>query len=514
MCGQLGYSGVDPFNVQNIKTLIYINALERGDDATGIYSPLNGLKKDNIKGWNFVTDPNIEIVPDTIFMGHVRSATVGNNTCLNAHPFERGNCVLQHNGTLKNHWDLLKKYDLKLNDYNVDSDCLAGIIDKCDSASPLKEIDGAAAVIFHDKRQPDKLFVFRNAERPLFRGHIGPNMYISSIKETLEIIGCINIKEFKENMLYTIDKGLILNTTKVKNKPYKSPIVVTPITTYNNYETNLIHHCNVRASYNITLKNILKRKEANIIKGLYYEVIEVINGTCVKIYDKATDCDYITSTTLLNTQDDVIKSDDYIITLSNLHNKSNSLIVKEATVCQVTTSYHDGTVSLKGYLNGTTSYYFPKEKLRKLTNSEKEAHLKSIETNPLLLDSETSMNNEDDTSITFHEAAKMATALNKSNVQIRMPLCLSAAAENSTKEAKIIDIINPQVLPSNQISMSITDLEDTLHEFFIELDNKFIELKEKITDYNNEDALDILRKLDVKSWELYTNIYEVKHAKQ
>jgi len=42
MCGQLGYSGTKPFDIEKIKLLTLWNSLERGEDATGFYSPLNG----------------------------------------------------------------------------------------------------------------------------------------------------------------------------------------------------------------------------------------------------------------------------------------------------------------------------------------------------------------------------------------------------------------------------------------------------------------------------------------
>lgn len=223
MCGQLGFSGEEPFDIDKIKTLILWNSLERGEDATGLYSPINGLKKCLLKGSDFVVNKNYNLDPDTIFMAHVRAKTVGANIVENAHPFNRGEWYLQHNGTLKNYKDLIEKYDLDISNFNVDSDVICGAIEKAGDLSVLKYIDGPAALIIQNKNNPNELTVFRNNERPLFRGMIGKNMYISSIKESLQLINCTNVKEFKIDTIYTIINGSITKSQKVKSEPYSKP---------------------------------------------------------------------------------------------------------------------------------------------------------------------------------------------------------------------------------------------------------------------------------------------------
>jgi len=240
MCGQLGYSGTKPFDIEKIKLLTLWNSLERGEDATGFYSPLNGHNRTLNKGSDVVIHNNFKLIPDTILMAHVRAKTIGLNTLENTHPFKRGDWYLQHNGTLKNHLDLAHKYELSTMEYSVDSDVICGAISKQDNISVLKEIDGPAAIIIHKTTMPNKLFVFRNTERPLFRGMIDGCMYISSIKESLIYIGCESVKEFKVDTVYTICDGIVEKTVKINNTPYRRPFINTGYnnTTYGNYNTN------------------------------------------------------------------------------------------------------------------------------------------------------------------------------------------------------------------------------------------------------------------------------------
>lgn len=505
MCGIIGYSGSEPFNLQNINTLIYINALERGDDATGIYSPLNGLKKDNINGWSFATNGKVEIKPDTILLGHVRAATIGMNTKNNAHPFERGNCVLIHNGTLTNHTDLAKKYKLLLSSYDVDSDVLTGCINEADSLEPLKEIDGPAALVFSDKRQPNKLFVFRNNARPLYRGHIGPNMYISSIEESLQIIGCINIKQFKENLLYIIEKGLILgNPKKIKNSPYKEPIK-----TYNNTPSLYIQNsrvgCNVRALETMHIRNT-NGKQLNLIKGKYYEIVSSINPSCLKIHDDITNDNYLVGTPLLEMKD-IIERNDYVIALENVYHRQRiaDIVVEKGDINKVVSVFTDGDCSLNTP-NEKWAAIAKKSQLRKLSFKELTIFLET----GCSIDDSSLQNN-----IRFLDSAVCSTTVPiKPIIQFKIPLNLNNLIENSFSENlnNTKDIINKVVENKIYITMSINELEVELSEYFIMVDELLIAIKKKIGDYENEDAIQIANRIDNISWKLYNKIYTMKDA--
>lgn len=220
MCGLAAFSGEENFNIDKIKLLLTYNSLERGQDSIGTYSPLNGLYKKAGKPVDLI--PKIELKEDNYFIGHVRSSTVGAKTDKNAHPFQFQELIGIMNGTTTNHWSLLTKYGLKPVDYDVDSEAIFAIIQKNQSFNVLGELIGSCAIICADTRNPNILYVYRNNDRPLFRGFIGNNMYISSIKESLEIIGCNKIDDFIINTLYTIVKGNITKTSSIDIKPYYS----------------------------------------------------------------------------------------------------------------------------------------------------------------------------------------------------------------------------------------------------------------------------------------------------
>ena len=217
-CGLIGFSGKTNFDKNKINTLMLWNSLERGKDSTGIYSPKNGVIKNADAGAKFLLSTPFE--EDNLLIAHVRAKTVGAATIANAHPFLEDKVVLAHNGTLKNHWGLSRKYNLDYQKYDVDSHIMCAIMSKENNFKVLSEIEGAAAVLISNIDNPNILYAYRNGERPLFKGHVDGGMYISSIKESLELIGCKNVKEFKENYLYTIIDGLIQGTPKkIVNKP-------------------------------------------------------------------------------------------------------------------------------------------------------------------------------------------------------------------------------------------------------------------------------------------------------
>jgi len=208
-CGMVGFSGKNVFDVDKIKILMLGN-MTRGMHSTGIY---NGghVTKDSVDAVELLA--KVELIPELIFMGHDRYATVGNKTAAkNAHPFRYGNTIGQHNGTLKNHYAMIRENDLEYVDYDVDSQVLIKLLDTDSSFKVLQEFEGAAALIWTNVQNPKRIYCFRNVDRPLYRGMIGEDMYISSIEDTLTLIGCKTIKLFKENYLYTIEDGKIIST--------------------------------------------------------------------------------------------------------------------------------------------------------------------------------------------------------------------------------------------------------------------------------------------------------------
>lgn len=374
MCGIVGFSGKTNFDKQKINMLLILNAYERGKDSTGLYSPKNDLIKDIEPGPKFLLKHPYQ--EDNILIAHVRAKTVGLNTIENAHPFAEETIRLVHNGTLKNYYGLARKYNLDYQKYSVDSHIMTGIMGRADDANRFKvlsEIDGAAAVLFTDTRESNVLYAYRNSERPLFKGSIDGNMYISSIKESLQIIGCLNIKEFKQDYLYKIVDGLIQGTPKkIVNKPYvhvynasnNNTSASTKYTGSNLPSAQQLVGCvltwNVRWSY---------YEGQGMDYGQEYEIIgykdtdlQVIDDYGQKVYVPAYN---------FNRVEDYISTNDYVKSRYKLSlvEQPDKLAIGKDVNCLVLQDYKDGRVEV---LNLETNEKFDVKKsaLKRLNASE------------------------------------------------------------------------------------------------------------------------------------------------
>jgi len=363
MCGLIGFSGKTNFDKEKINLLMLWNSFERGKDATGIYTPKNGLIKFAKPATDFLVSTPFE--EDTFLIAHVRAKTIGVNNDKNAHPFNEENVVLAHNGTLKNHYDLLKKYDLKYADYDVDSHIICGIMAKEKNFKILTEIEGAAAMLMHDKDNPKIMYVFRNGERDLFKGYYDGNLYISSIKKSLELIGCINIKEFKENYLYTIVDGLIQGTAKrIVNKPYSAP----KTTTYNNYVPSTDKLIGMMLEFD---QFNMARAFANLTYRKEYKVIGFDkNKFTVSILDDNNEqislpSHYFNRMEAYFTLHDSVKSRCNIV----LKADNSKVIIAKDQNCLITKDYSNGYVELIN-LDTNEIYDLHKSFLKKLTAKE------------------------------------------------------------------------------------------------------------------------------------------------
>lgn len=236
MCGLQGFSGKGEYSLDKIKFLMLWNSVERGKDATGIFTPDSGILKDNDPAAKFFIGKEIQkLKKDKTLIGHVRAKTVGFNTAKNAHPFEAGNIIMAHNGTLTFTHTLSSKYKMKAVDWDVDSQILAEALSqnyeegkgKEENYKVLSEYEGAAALVFYNK-DTENLYCWHDKERPLFYGwdEYG-NMYISSIKESLEAISLFSVTEFEINTLYTIKDSQIVTTKKYKTYLELNPPIVT-----------------------------------------------------------------------------------------------------------------------------------------------------------------------------------------------------------------------------------------------------------------------------------------------
>lgn len=254
-CGIVGFSGKKHCNTDKIALLMLHNSLKRGEDNTGIYSLETGVIKADKKAEVFLSEHKL---PKTnMFIAHVRKSSVGGKAAICSHPYEEENIVLAHNGTLQKYYQLATDNGLKALDYHTDSHILAILLDRDSKADPvvystLSNYEGAAALLFTDKRNPGLLYAYRNSERPLFFGYISGGMYISSMEENLKVIGCHDIKEFSANYLHSIQDGAITNSMyyKLKEDSFKKTVI-----TNVNYKPT---HDQLYEEYTRNLRNVAK----------------------------------------------------------------------------------------------------------------------------------------------------------------------------------------------------------------------------------------------------------------
>lgn len=267
MCGMYGFSGKKP-NIDKISILAMQN-MTRGTDSSGIYVDYgeNFLRKRSIERADALFSDLIKekvIKQDVVcIIGHNRQKSTGTITLDNAHPFlindnSGKDIVLAHNGTLKFYTQLCTHFSkIKSTEIQVDSQIFAYYFSRYNDLEILKRYEGGAALVWKDINT-QTLHVYRDKERPLHYGFIGNNLYFSSEKIALEVIGCVSIEQFEENIVYDIVDGAIVNKGE--------KIIQTPFPTYTNHSsTTRTDSGNIKSNNVVTLsKNQIKELKKKI----------------------------------------------------------------------------------------------------------------------------------------------------------------------------------------------------------------------------------------------------------
>jgi glucosamine--fructose-6-phosphate aminotransferase (isomerizing) len=158
----------------------------------------------------------------TIAMGHIRIATHGRASEINAHPHKAGPVVLVHNGTIENFQEL--KNSLQSNDHTfkseTDSEVIAHLIEQKMYAgsgfeeavhTALLELKGTFSICLVSETEPGVMIAAVHGS-PLFVGCAGNEYFIASemqpvLDHTSEIIS------LKDNEMAVFKDGLVRFST-------------------------------------------------------------------------------------------------------------------------------------------------------------------------------------------------------------------------------------------------------------------------------------------------------------
>ena len=284
-CGIFGMATNKPENLDvNGVHILGIYNIERGKMSCGLSwdgDVQYGLGLDKLYT-DFIIGREIKPIKIPIMIGHTRQPSYGMAiTEDNAHPFGFGTSkdgesyemIFCHNGTLKNHKELAKKYNIDLtekviktsysrHDYEtsrdkIDSEILGEILYKTKTFHVLSEYIGAAALAWTWIDEPNKLYLWSGAskqtkgsnsiteleERPMnVYCKNKNNVFFSSLADSLTVLGASNKDDLQidYNTVYIITDGDFANAEKHKVSRLQSgqSEAVTYSTTRHDYYTN------------------------------------------------------------------------------------------------------------------------------------------------------------------------------------------------------------------------------------------------------------------------------------
>ena len=291
-CGIFGQATNKPENLDvNGVHILGIFNIERGKMSCGLSwdgDVQYGLGFDKLYT-DFIIDREIKPTKIPIMIGHTRQPSYGMAiTEDNAHPFGFGTSknnegyemIFCHNGTLKNHKELAKKYDIELSEKiwktthagyqyestrdKIDSEILGEILYKTKTFHVLSEYIGAAALAWTWIDEPNKLYLWSGAskqtkgsslvteveERPMnVYCKNESSMFFSSLQDSLTVLGASKKEDLQidYNTVYIITDGDFANAEK--HKVSRLQAGQSEVVTYNNnvrnnrYNNHLYNYC-------------------------------------------------------------------------------------------------------------------------------------------------------------------------------------------------------------------------------------------------------------------------------
>lgn len=174
MCGIFGWikprnSSGHGLNLDKLTKAGMLETIPRGRDATGFYTPGHGIVKDAVIASEF-TFPKVG--HERLFIGHCRAASIGAAiNPLNAHPFDCGDFVVVHNGTIRG-IKPLPEYEYE---GDTDSEILTSYIHKYGVKSGIERSGAMGALVIMDTGT-NRIYFWSNDARPMeicrYRGMI------------------------------------------------------------------------------------------------------------------------------------------------------------------------------------------------------------------------------------------------------------------------------------------------------------------------------------------------------
>jgi len=223
MCGIVGYIGhreAAPLILESLRKLEY-----RGYDSAGIAVLHDGqvsIRRCEGKLGNLETMLTRQPMMGAIGIGHTRWATHGRPSETNAHPHRAGDVVVVHNGIIENYLELKEHLSKRGTHFSseTDSEIVAHLVaekverglDFLDAVRrTLREIRGSYALLFLNRRDPNRLIVAKNSTPIVIGWGEGETFIASDIPALLDYTRKVTFLEDGEIAEVTLGSYKLLN---------------------------------------------------------------------------------------------------------------------------------------------------------------------------------------------------------------------------------------------------------------------------------------------------------------
>ena len=233
MCGIVGYIGkrdAAPLILESLRKLEY-----RGYDSAGIAVLHDGevaIRRCEGKLSNLATILGRQPMSGPVGIGHTRWATHGRPSETNAHPHRAGDVVVVHNGIIENYLELKEQLTRRGTQFSseTDSEIVAHLVsekiekglDFLDAVRrTLREIRGSYALLFLNRRDPQRLIVAKNSTPIVIGWGEGETFIASDIPALLDYTRKVTFLEDGELGEVTVDSYRLFNGN---GKPFRRPV--------------------------------------------------------------------------------------------------------------------------------------------------------------------------------------------------------------------------------------------------------------------------------------------------